>query len=572
LVNGKLQKGNRQELKEFKNTKKRNNDLSPFGWLIFPYMLSGRISFALRILLLVTLLFPPVTVLSQQKKRVDIEQADYLEADDKIAANAQRLVGNVRIRHEDVLMWCDSAYTYTGTNRVDAFGNVHINQGDTLNLYAQKIYYNGDIKFASAFRDVKLVNKNTTLYTDTLDYDMAANIGYYENHGKIVDSINILTSIIGKYFIDTDLIHFYQDVNAYNDNYTLTGDTLVYNTQNGRILIIGPTTIRDSSNTLYAEDGWYDTRTGEAELLKNPLVYNEEQRMTAGYIKYNETEGNGKALDNVRMEDLKNKAIVLGNTAFFHDKKETATVTDSALLLIYSDKDTLYLHADTLRTVPDTIAGEKLFMTYYGTRFFRTDLQGICDSLVYFTRDSLVQLFRNPVIWSEGHQMTADFIEMKQNTEAPDELRLKDNSFIISKLDSGRFDQIKGRNMIGYVINNELNKIDVDGNGQTLYYARQEEEIIGLNRVESSRISLRFREGKIFRISFLQAPDGLLKPLFSLTEEEKTLSGFDWKIHLRPLSKQDVFPREEQNTEAEKTITSALPEINHKLKGKNQTK
>ncbi|WP_372947529.1 OstA-like protein [Mariniphaga sp.] len=486
-------------------------------------------------------LFFPGYSFGQEKKRVEIEQADYLEADENIAPNAQRLVGNVRIRHQDVLMWCDSAYTYTGTNRVDAFGNVRINQGDTMNLYARKIYYNGDIREAMAYQDVRLENKNTTLFTDTLQYDMAANIGYYEDNGKIVDSTNILTSVIGKYFIDNDLVHFYQNVEAYNDNYTLTSDTLYYNTETGRLFIVGPTTIRDSSNTLYAEDGWYDTKTGEAELLKNPLVYNETQQLKANYIKYNEADGNGKALGNVHMEDFENKVIVTGNTSDYNDKLEIATVTDSALFMMYSESDTLFLHADTLRTVPDTVDGEKIILAWYGTRFYRNDLQGVCDSLVYFTKDSLVQLYNNPVIWSEAHQLSADQIEMKQNTDSPDELHLRNNGFIISKLDSGRFDQIKGKLMTGFVINNELNRINVDGNGQTLYYARQDEEIIGLNRVESSRISIRFREGKIFGISFFQNPEGVLKPLFALTEEEKTLSGFDWKVHLRPLSRHDVF-------------------------------
>lgn len=514
----------------------------------------------LQVFLAVFMMLTSTSAFSQEKKRVDIEQADYLEADENIAPNAQRLVGNVRIRHEDVLMWCDSAYTYTGTNRVDAFGNVHINQGDTLNLYARKIFYNGDISHARAYRDVRLINKNTTLFTDTLDFDMAANIGYYDDNGKIVDSTNVLTSVIGKYFIDDNLVHFYQNVEAHNENYTLKSDTLQYNTENGRLFIVGPTTIRDSSNTLYAEDGWYDTKTGEAELLKNPVVFNETQQLKANYIKYNEADGNGKALGNVIIEDFENKVIVTGNTSNYNDKLETATVTDSALFMMYSEKDTLFLHADTLRTIPDTVEGEKLILAYYGTRFYRTDLQGVCDSLVYFTKDSVVQLFNNPVIWSEAHQLIADEIEMKQNTNAPDELHLKNNSFIISKLDSGRFDQIKGKEMVGYVVNNELDRINVNGNGQTLYYARQDEEIIGLNRVECSRISIRFREGKIFGISFFQNPEGVLKPLFALTEEEKTLSGFEWKIDQRPLSRHDVFPPKEPLVIPDNKTTNPLTE------------
>ncbi len=499
--------------------------------------------------LLVLLMLVSLFSYSQEKKRIDIEQADYLEADDKIAPNAQRLVGNVRIRHEKVLMWADSAYTYTGTNRVDAFGNVRINQNDTLDLYANKIFYNGDISFAQAIGDVILKNKSTTLYADTLDYNLDTNIGYYDDYGKIVDSTNVLTSLIGRYFIDEDVINFYRDVEVYGDDFTLSGDTMIYNTETGRISITGPTTIRDSSNTLYAEDGWYDSETGEAELLKNPRVFNDKQELTANYIKYNEKDGSGRALDRVRIHDFENESIVTGNTVIYNDSMEIATVTDSALFMMYSEGDTLFLHADTLRAIPDTVPDEKIIKAFYGARFFRSDMQGICDSLVYFTNDSVVQLHQNPVVWSEMHQLSADYIEMQQKTDAPDEMILENNSFIISKLDSGRFDQIKGKNMVGYIVNNELNKIDVNGNGQTLYYAREDSAIIGLNRAESARISIMFKEGQAFKIAFFTAPEGQMKPLFELTEEEKKLSGFDWKISQRPLSKHDLFGRKTDTPE-----------------------
>jgi hypothetical protein len=239
--------------------------------------------------------------------------------------------------------------------------------------------------------------------------------------------------------------------------------------------------------------------------------------------------------------DIENSSIIAGNVAEYSDKYETAMVTDSAVYMNYNEKDTLFLHADTLRTVPDTIPDEKIVFAFRKVRFFRTDLQGVCDSMVYFTRDSVIQLHYSPVIWSDIHQLSADFIEMQQFTDAPDELRLKRNSFIISKQDSVMYDQIKGKEMIGYVVNNELSKIDVNGNGQTLYYAREKEEIIGLNRAESSKIAIRFKEGKINTISFLSAPEGELKPLHELKEEDKKLKDFDWKISQRPLSKYDIF-------------------------------
>lgn len=506
------------------------------------------------------LLLMPELTFSQEKKKVEILRAGSLEASDKIAANAQRLIDTVLIRHKDILMWCDSAYTYTGTNRVDAFGNVHIRQSDTLNLYARVVMYDGDKSFAQAWGNVRLENKTTTVYSDTLDYDLAANTAYYDDTGKIVDSTTTITSIIGKYFINTDRIDFYRDVVAVNKDFTLESDTVDYNTVTGLINITGPTTIRDSANTLYAEKGWYDSKTGEAELLKKPLISNETQNIAANYIKYNKENKTGRALGNVRIEDIENKSLVTGEKADYSDLLQTAVVTDSAVYINYTENDTLYLHADTLRTVPDTIEGAKIIKAYYGVRFFRSDIQGVCDSMVYFTNDSIIQLHTRPVIWSDIHQLSADLIEMQQIADAPDELHLKRNSFIISKQDSGRFDQIKGKDMTGYIVNRKLDKIDVDGNGQTLYYAREKEQIIGLNRAESSKITIRFQDGKIHRIYFLKAPEGELKPLLDLKEEDKTLKGFEWKITQRPLSKFDIFERKLLEKPEEKKVAGNAAE------------
>ena len=312
---------------------------------------------------------------SQEKKKVEILYSGYGESVEGMETNSQRLVDSVHISHNEILMWCDTAYMYTGTNKVDARGNVHIKQGDTLHLYARNVFYDGDIEFARAWGNVHLINKSTHIYSDTLDYDLAANISYYDDFGKIVDSTTTLTSIIGKYYIDDDNIFFYQDVVGYNDDFTLNSDTVLYNTETGRIFVNGPTTIQDTVNTLYTEEGWYDSNTGEAELLKNPFVFGETQQLGANYIKYNEDNGKGRALGAVRIEDFDNKSIVLGNTVEYDDVIETAMVTDSAVYMAYSDADTLYLHADTLLTVPDTIEDEKIISAYYGVRFFRKDLQ-----------------------------------------------------------------------------------------------------------------------------------------------------------------------------------------------------
>lgn len=508
--------------------------------LFFNRILSTSQSLSVKIILILLLISS--FSFSQEKKRIEILKSGYGESDESLPAGAQRLVDSVYIRHNEILMWCDTAIIYAG-NKVDAIGHVHIKKGDTLHLYANNVFYDGDISFARAWNNVVLINNNVKLYSDTVDYDMENNISYYDDFGRIEDSTTTLTSVIGKYFMDENNIFFYKDVEGYNDDFTLKSDTVKYNTDTGKIFVEGPTTIRDSANTLYTEDGWYNSTTGEAELKRNAIIYNEKQNLKAKYIKYNKANGAGKALGSVRFEDIENRSIILGNSACFNKKKETTVVTDSAVFITYTSTDSLFLHADTLRTQPDTVEGEKIVNAYYGVRFFRTDMQGLCDSLVYFTKDSIIQLYQKPVIWSENHQLSAEKIEMQQNSNGPDELHLTKNSFIISKQDTGQFDQIKGKEMIGYIVNRELTKINVNGNGQTLYYAREEDEIIGINHAESSKISIRFKEGKIYQIVFIKSPEGELKPLMELTETDKKLKDFDWKIRLRPLSKHDIFPR-----------------------------
>ena len=506
---------------------------------VFQYN-NTRISLSSKLLFVALILLLPQFISAQQKKKVEIVRAGSLKSSERIA-NAQRLIDSVVIKHEDILMYCDSAYLYENENRVDAFGHVHINQGDTLNLYARKVFYDGNRSFAQAIHNVRLLNKEVTLYTDTLDYDMEQNIGYYDCSGKIVDSTNTLTSKIGRYYMNDNVAHFTDSVVGFSEKYTLESENIKYNTESEIIYFEGPTTIQDSVNTLYAEDGWYNTMTGEADLKLSPKVYNETQFLKAKQIIYNKDDGDGFAYGDVHLEDFENRTIVQGNYVAYNEISELATVTDSAVFISYNETDSLFLHADTLRTMPDTIEGENIVKGYYGVRFYRKDIQGVCDSMTYYTKDSTVQLINNPVLWSQNQQITADRIELIQHFDAPDEIHMFKNSFIISEQDSGMYDQIKGKNMIGYVVNGKLNKMDVDGNGQTLYYAREEEEIIGMNRAESSNISIRFKDGEIYQIAFQKQPEGELKPILELTENDKFLSDFKWLIKLRPTSKSDIF-------------------------------
>jgi lipopolysaccharide export system protein LptA len=538
---------------------------------------------------------------AQKKKKVEILHSDLGAYNERIVANAQRLLGNVNITVDGALMWCDSMYSYTN-NSVDAFGNVHIIRGDTLNMYADFIHYNPDTKLAKARRNVKLIDKKVTLTTDSLDYNMATDLASYNYSGTVKDSTNVLTSLIGQYHVNEKKAYFRKNVQGTTKDYKIKSDTLIYFTNTKRVYIEGPTYIFNDKDTLYAEYGWYDSMKSYTNLTKKPRIWNEKQKVKADSIFYDKEKGEGLALGHARVQDIDNNIIVVGNRIEYNDLSKTALATDSAMLIQYSEKDSLFLHADLLRTMPDTTTARKpkpakansrllapkkavsdsiatapeedvklvqkpaqkdsigikplvkdtattrkpkdarLVLAYHKVRFYREDFQGKCDSLVYFSKDSTIQMYTDPVIWSDKNQITANYIEMINRSKDPDEIRMKDDAFIISmEDDSIRFNQIKGKNMTGYVRNNELYKIDVNGNGQSNYYARDKKGIIGLNKAQSSNISIYLEKGKVKRIAFIKSPDGELKPMADIEEGDKELPGFKWQQEIRPKSKEDIF-------------------------------
>lgn len=538
---------------------------------------------------------------SQTKKKVEILHTDTGGYNAKIVANAQRLIGNVQILVDGAYMWCDSLYSYTNKNMVDAFGKVHIVRGDTLNMYADFINYNGDTKIAKARRNVKLIDKQTTLTTDSLDYDMNTDLAYYNYGGTVKDTANVLTSEIGQYHVNTDKAFFRNNVNGTTKDYKIKSDTLIYYAKIRKVYIEGPTRIFNEKDTLYAEYGWYDSMKNLANLTKNPRIWNINQNMEADSIFYDKGKGDALALGNARVEDIDNKIIVKGNRVEYNELTKIATATDSAMLIQYSETDSLFLHADILKTLPDTsktfknalplkpvknatdslardttkttakdmvtatanaiqpkvenlpvapqdtTSGEKkqeprLVLAYNKVRFFREDMQGKCDSLVYWSKDSTIQLFTEPVIWSKNNQISAQYIEMINRKKDPDEIHMEEDAFIIGmEDDSVRFNQIKGKNMTGFIRKNELYKIDVNGNGQSNYYAYDKKGIIGLNKAESSNITIYMNKGKVARIALIKSPDGELKPMADIEEGDKKLPGFNWQQEIRPKSKMDIF-------------------------------
>ncbi|MCX6239345.1 MAG: hypothetical protein NTY07_17630 [Bacteroidia bacterium] len=376
----------------------------------------------------------------KKKQRVDIDNADLMTHDEKIAANANLLIGNVSFSRDGALMFCDTAYMYTDSKKFDTFGNVHIIQGDTLHLYGKKMFYDGDTKLARFVSNVKLVNKSITLTTEALDFDLQSNIGYYNNGAKIVDTANVLTSVIGRYYSNDNMMFFKDSVVLTNKDFVLRADTLKYNSKTEVAFIVGPTTIKgtEKDGVLYSERGWYDTKKNLAELFKASKITNKSQVLEADTLFYDRASGNGRGKHRVTLTDTTNKVVITGKIGVYNEITKIAFVTDSAMFIQYSKKDTMYMHADTLQTKPDTtqIKPDKIIQYKPVTRRTKADtLRTKADNIIQHRPDTLRTK-------ADTLRTEADTLRTKADNiiqHRPDTLRTKADTPIIKSKDDKFF-------------------------------------------------------------------------------------------------------------------------------------
>ena len=480
-------------------------------------------------------------VFGQNTKTIIIDNADITEIDNSGGSKYSRLLGNVKFSHQDVFMSCDSAHFFPDLNMLDAFSNVHIWRGDTLDLYGDFLKYKGDLRIAEVRRNVILDDKETHLTTENIDYDLNKDLGYYFGGGKIVNGENNLVSDMGYYFSREKLFFFKDSVIVTNPEYKMYSDTLKYNTVSKVAFFLGPTDIISEENYIYCENGWYDTDKNISQFNKNAFLQNKEKILKGDSLYYERDNGLGKAFVNVELIDTAQNLTLLGNYAIYEENSDYAMLTDSALMIQVDDGDSLFVHADTLTTVSDTIPEKKLIKAYFHVKIFRSDLQGKCDSLVYAEADSTFRFFGEPVLWSEENQITAEFISIVTNEKGLNKLNMVNSAFIISMEDTSKYNQIKGRDMEGWFKDNQLYLIDVNGNGQTIYYARDKGELQGVNKAESANLKIYLKDKKIDRINFITEPDATYYPLQLFPPSVSRLEDFKWYSEYRPKNRYDVF-------------------------------
>jgi len=543
--------------------------------------------------------------------------------DESLGNGAKRLIGDVQFKHIDALMYCDSAYFYND-NSLEAFGNVHINQHDSVHLYGDHLKYTGNDRKAVITGNVVVHKGDMKLYTNEINYDMNSSIGYYLVSGRIVNKDNELISKQGHYFAKTNDIFFKNNVvlthrpaGEKKPDFVINCDTMRYNSLSKITYFYGPTTIKNEENLIYCEDGWYHTEKELSRFSKNSYILTTEQKMWGDSVFYDGKKSIGRTFGNVQIIDTTQKTIIKGDYAIHYELTDLSIVTGNALFIKPFTDDTLFLHADTLKAKGEgkseklkvesskskvqssksagkhetgnkkqervekgkrkkqketevrnekredektenkkqatedeqqkEASGKKkeepnhLVFAYHKVKFFKKDFQGKCDSLYYSTNDSVMKMYGAPIFWSSENQLTADSAKMYTGKKSLKLIELEGNGFIVSEKDSVHYNQIRGKKMRGFFNDSTMYLIKVEGNGQTIYYDEEDDELRAVNRADCTNIDVYLKNKKISRIVFITKPDATLFPIDEIDVRDFKLKGFIWRVDERPHKLADIF-------------------------------
>ncbi|RGD25593.1 hypothetical protein DW646_09500 [Bacteroides sp. AM23-18] len=490
--------------------------------------------------------------------------------------DAQILIGNVAFRHDSVYMYCDSACFYEKTNSLEAFDNVKMVQGDTLFLYGDYLFYDGNTQIAQVRYNVRMENKNTTLLTDSLNYDRIYNLGYYFDGGTLMDEENVLTSEWGEYSPATKISVFNYDVKLVNPKFTLTSDTLRYSTATKIANILGPSDIVSDANHIYSELGFYNTQIGQAELLDRSVLTNEGKRLIGDSLFYDRVKGYGEAFDNVIMTDTVNKNMLTGDYCYYNELTKYAFATKKAVVVDYSQGDSLFMHADTLQMYTYYLNTDSMFRetrAYHKVRMYRADVQGVCDSLVFSSKDSCLTMYYDPILWNNNQQLLGEKIMIYMNDSTIDWAHIQNQALSVEQLDSTSYNQVTGKEMKAWFQGGEMRKVDVIGSVRLVYYPMESDStLIGMNVSETSLLNMVLENRKMKKMIMSPKSNGTLYPMLQRPPEKMKLDNFVWFDYIRPLDKEDIFEwrGKKAGQELKKSNRSAVPLPNHNLFNKKK--
>lgn len=479
-------------------------------------------------------------------KRVYLVHADELRYNQYQNGDAQVLTGHVHFRHVGANLYCDSANFFQQTNSFEAFGHVRMVQGDTLSLTSDYAYYDGNEQIAQARYNVVLKHRKTTLYTDSLDYDRMYSFGNFFEGGKLVDNGSTLTSDWGEYHTDSKMAMFYYDVRLRNKKFYLTTDSLFYDTRLSRAHIVGPSNITSGSSHIYSEDGYYNTKTEMSELFGRSVMKDKGRSLVGDSVYYDSKNGLSHAYNNVVYVDSVNKNKMTGDYCEYNEETGYAMTTKRAVAIDYSQRDSLYMHADTFKVFTFNINTDSVYRkihAYNKVRAYRVDVQAVCDSLVYNSQDSCMTMYRDPIVWNNGQQLFGEEIRAYMKDSTIDHVHVVGQAFSVEQLaDSVHFNQVSSKEMMALFNKGEVYETNATGNVLIVYYPMDDSDstLIGLNYTETPKLRM-FLENRKMKKIWMEKPTGVLYPMTQIPPSKYFLPGYAWFDYIRPLNRDDIF-------------------------------
>jgi len=470
--------------------------------------------------------------------KLRLEKANKLKGTTYKGQKVNKVIGDVVFKQNDVTMYCDSAFQYMKKDYIEAFGHVKIYQGNKTKLFGDSLKYDGLMKYAIMYGDVRMEDQNMTLVTTKVEYDTKNKIAHYNQEGTITNKDTKLISQSGHYLSRLSTYHFIDSVTLTKDDYTLTSDTLHYNVNTHLATFFGPTTITAKDKYLFAEKGNYNTETEISIFTEKAFIKAKEYTIKGDSLYYENKTEIGYAEGNVELSTIKDSLLIQGGIAERDGIKGISKVFNNPVMTKMMNGDTLLLMADTLISYDDTLDLDDHLLAFNNVKIFKNDLQAICDSLAYMMSDSAIYFYTNPVLWNDLNQISGDSIYITLKNNEIDKMYADINSFLISHDTLNDFNQTKGRNMIAHFAKGEIEHVNINGNGQTIYYARNNEgQLIGLNYIECSDMVILFEKNELKHINFLDRPDSKFIPPHEIKKPEKTLKKFQWEIDQKPKKK-----------------------------------
>lgn len=478
----------------------------------------------------------------------------------------QILAGNVRLRQGTSLFDCDSCVINNNTNTFEAWGRVHINDSDTTDIYANHLLYLTKRKLAYLDGNVRLTDGKGVLTTPDLEYDVNTKIGIYRNGGKVVNKSTTLTSKEGYYYSDLKDVYFKNNVILKDPAYSLTTDSLLYNTETETTRFIAETFIRDSSGrTIETKEGFYNLNTGQAEFGRRPTVKDGNLKVTGDNIFFDNKTGQTQARGNVRVVDSVQQTTIIAGEMY--SNKNTILATHKPLMIIKQENDSIYITADTLFSarltdlygnkdslLTDTVHSSKsdttnandstnrYFEGYRNVKIFSDSVQAICDSIFYSFKDSIFRLFHNPAVWSRGSQITGDTILLFTKNKKPQKFEVFEKSFLVNQSDPEVYNQVKSSRMDGYFVDGNIDSVRARGFAECIYYIQDEDSAYtGINESKCDIMDVYFRKQELHKVVFRSSVTGTLWPIRQKSPKEMRLPDFKWLEKFRPKTKYDLF-------------------------------